>query len=220
MFLAILFDLDGTLLDTLEDLADSMNAVLAARALPVHPTDAYRRFVGDGMENLARRVLPEPLRGREEEVRSCMEAMRAEYGRRWAGRTAPYAGVAALLEGLAGRDLPAAVLSNKPHDLTVAMVEHFFGPGRFRAVFGDRRGVARKPDPAAAFEVSRLLGIPPGGFLYVGDTDTDMRTAVSAGMFPVGALWGFRDAEELRAAGACALCGRPEGILDLLGAPP
>jgi phosphoglycolate phosphatase len=216
MFDAILFDLDGTLLDTLEDLSDSMNSVLAARSLPLHPMDAYRHFVGDGMENLARRVLPEELRGRDDEVRSCMAAMHEEYGKRWASKTAPYSGVDALLQGISRRNLPAAVLSNKPHDFTVEVVGHFFGSNAFQAVFGARPGVARKPDPIAALEISRLLQVAPAHFLYIGDTDTDMRTAVAAGMFPVGALWGFRDGAELLTAGARVLLERPERILELI----
>jgi len=220
MYEAILFDLDGTLLDTLEDLADSCNAVLAARGLPTHPTDSYRVFVGDGMENLFRRALPQGRRDDEGEVRACVEAMRVEYGKRWARKTVPYEGIRELLDGIAGRNVAAAVLSNKPHEFTVEMVDRFFGPGRFQAVFGARPGVAKKPDPAAALEVSRILAVPPSRFLYAGDTNTDMRTAVNAGMFPLGVLWGFRGAMELKEAGARTLIAHPGQILDLLGGAP
>jgi phosphoglycolate phosphatase len=213
---AVLFDLDGTLLDTLQDLGDSMNAVLGVLGYPPHPIGSYRYFVGDGVEILARRVLPEPARYDEAIVQDCTKRMRAEYGRRWKDKTRLYDGIAELLDGLIRAGAKIAILSNKPHAATTEVVNHFFSKWHFHAALGARPGVPIKPDAGAALEVARMLEVAPGGFLYVGDTNTDMATAVAAGMFPVGALWGFRTEEELRSSGARALVGRPLEILDLL----
>jgi phosphoglycolate phosphatase len=213
-FRAVLFDLDGTLLDTLGDLADSVNGVLARMGLAGHPEDAYRTMVGDGVANLMRRALPEGRRGDEDAVRTGVAWMREEYLRRWDSRTKPYAGVPEMLAAL---DRPAAVLSNKQEDFTLLAVRRFFPGHPFAAVRGARPGEPVKPDPAGALAIARLLDVPPAEILYLGDTNTDMRTAVSAGMFPVGALWGFRDEAELRASGARELLARPEDLLGLLG---
>ncbi len=217
---AVLFDLDGTLLDTLDDLGDSMNAVLAARGYPTHPIRAFTVFVGDGVENLVRRALPAPEGSTDAVVREIVPLMRAEYSRRWKDKTRPYDGVPEMLEALAARGLRLAVLSNKPHPATTEVVDHFFPAGRFDAVFGARPGVPIKPDAGAALDVARQLGIPPREFLYLGDTNTDMQTATAAGMYAVGVLWGFRAAEELREAGARVLISHPREVLALLeGAP-
>ncbi len=213
---AVLFDLDGTLLDTLDDLGDSMNAVLQSLGFPSHPLSAYKKFVGDGVQNLVRRALPQDLRSDEGLLAETVPKMRAEYARRWKDKTHPYDGVPELLEGLAARGVKMAVLSNKPHPATVEVVGHFFAPGQFDAVVGARPGVPIKPDPGAALEVCRVLSLAPASFLYLGDTDTDMQTALAAGMFPVGAVWGFRTAEELRRTGARALAAHPVDVLPLL----
>jgi phosphoglycolate phosphatase len=212
---AVLFDLDGTLLDTLDDLADSMNSVLMRHGFPTHPRDAYRYHVGDGVENLVSRSLPEAYR-RAGFVAQCVGAMREEYGRRWAAKTRPYEGIPELLDGLTHRGIHMAVLSNKPHDFTQAMVAELLGRWRFDVVLGVRPSIPRKPDPSAAWEIARALGVPAESFLYLGDTNTDMKTANAAGMYAVGALWGFRPAEELRASGARVLIRTPTELLGLL----
>lgn len=214
-FRAVIFDLDGTLLDTLEDLADSMNNVLAQMGLPGHDLERYKFFVGDGVEMLVRRALPVTHRDDATVARS-VSAMRQEYGRRWALKTRPYEGVPELLDGLRERGLKTAILSNKPDDFAKMTVERLLPHGRFDLVLGERPGTARKPDPAGALEVAERLGLPPEAFLYVGDTGTDMRTAVAASMFPVGALWGFRPASELVASGAKVLIHEPSELLKLL----
>jgi phosphoglycolate phosphatase len=209
---AIVFDLDGTLLDTLEDLADSMNAVLAAAGYPTHPVAAYRHFVGDGVATLVRRALPAGAKGRDAGV----AAMLQEYDRRWRAKTKPYPGVEILLDGLTARGLPFAILSNKPEDFTRLTTHALLGRWRFAAVWGVGPDVPPKPDPAGALALAAALRVPPAEILYVGDTNTDMETAVAAGMEPVGALWGFRDAAELAASGARVLVERPEDVLALL----
>ena len=217
---AVLFDLDGTLLDTLDDLGDSMNAVLASRGYPTHPIRSFTGFVGDGVENLVRRALP-PGAGLDEAlVAEIVPLMRAQYAHRWKDKTRPYDGIPETLDALAARGLRLAVLSNKPHPATVEVVDHFFPPRRFEAVFGARPGVPIKPDAGAALDVARGLGIPPREFLYLGDTNTDMETANAAGMFAVGALWGFRTADELLQSGARVLVSHPRDLLTVLDRPP
>jgi phosphoglycolate phosphatase len=213
---AVLFDLDGTLLDTLDDLGDSMNAVLAAKGFPTHPIRAYTEFVGDGVRNLVLRSLPPAARKNDAVVNELVPLMRNEYSGRWKDKTRPYEGIPELLDGLAARGARMAVLSNKPHPATVEVVAHFFPRVKFDATLGARPDVPIKPDAGAALEVSRRLGIPPGAFLYLGDTNTDMRTASAAGMFPVGVLWGFRSAEELLSSGAKLLISDPGEVLSLL----
>jgi phosphoglycolate phosphatase len=208
----VLFDLDGTLLDTLQDLADSTNRCLAGLGLPGHPVEAYRYFVGDGLRNLALRVLPAQRRD-PATVQALQERFNSDYREHWADRTRPYEGVTGLLEGLSARGRPMAVLSNKPHAFTVEMVRHFFGSWSFTAVLGARDSRPRKPDPASALEAGAAMGLAPAQVLYAGDTRTDMETARNAGMFAVGVLWGFRPRAELEQSGAQALVTRPEELL-------
>lgn len=211
----MVFDLDGTLLDTLDDIADAANAALEELGHPTHPTAAYRYFVGEGMEMLIRRILPEAARA-PEEITAGVEVLRRQYDRRWDHKTRPYAGVPELLDALAARGLPLAVLSNKPDDFTRLTVGRLLARWDFAAVHGMRPDTPRKPDPAGALAVARALGLPPARFLYLGDTATDMQTATAAGMKALGATWGFRPADELLAAGADALVDRPSQLLDHL----
>ncbi len=211
----VLFDLDGTLLDTLEDLADSTNRCLARLGLPGQPTQSYRYFVGDGLGNLARRVLPAERRD-EATVEALKELFNRDYDGHWADKTRPYDGIAELLDELAARGRPMAILSNKPHAFTVQMVRHFFGSRPFAAVFGARDSHPRKPDPGAALEIGAAMGLEPARVLYAGDTSTDMQTARNAGMFAVGVLWGFRPRAELEQSGAQAVVSRPAELLAYL----
>lgn len=214
-FGAVIFDLDGTLINSLDDLADSANAVLKGRGFAPHPADAYRFFVGEGMENLMRRAAPAGTD--EAAVRQLVEEMRKSYARNWAGKTRPYEGVASMLQRLAELPLPLAVLSNKPADFTKLTVDHFFPDVPFARVLGSPPGGRAKPDPFLALSIAAELGCAPERVLFVGDSRTDMDTATAAGMFPAGALWGFRPAEELLAHGARALLERPEQAAALAG---
>jgi phosphoglycolate phosphatase len=214
-FHAILFDLDGTLLDSLADIAGAANAALRRLGLATHPIDQYRRFVGDGAGCLAQRVLGEA--GRDEKIlERCRQAIAEEYQTCWADHTRPYPGVPELLAELKARGVPMAVLSNKPHEATMMVVESFFPSNPFRVVRGARPGVPIKPDPTAALQIAADLHVEPQRFIYLGDTDTDMKTAVAAGMFAAGAIWGFRTAEELSATGARTLLETPAEIVPLL----
>lgn len=212
---AILFDLDGTLLNTLEDLRNAANRVLAARGLPTHNLDEYRYFIGDGTAMLITRALPEEKRN-DDTIRACLKAFREDYGRSWKVKTKPYDGVTEMLDELTVRGLKIAVLSNKSHEFTNRCVHDLLPNWTFDVVLGQRGEVPLKPDPAGALEVAERLNIPPAEFLYLGDSAVDMKTAIAAGMFPVGVLWGFRPAEELRENGAQALIERPSEVLNLL----
>lgn len=212
---AVIFDLDGTLLDTLEDIADSGNQTLARYGFPTHPIDAYRYFVGDGVGMLIRRILPEDQR-HEETIGQVLETYREEYGRRWNAKARPYDGIGELLDALTTARIKTAVLSNKPHELTEKCVGELLSPWTFEITLGQRDGIARKPAPAGALSIARQWGLPPSEIVYAGDTATDMETALAAGMVPCGVLWGFRPAAELRAAGAKVLIQRPIELLDVL----
>jgi phosphoglycolate phosphatase len=212
---AVLFDLDGTLLDTLEDIACSMNAVLINAGLPAHPVEAYRGFIGEGIANLVRRALPERCAD-ERTVQQHVSAMIEEYGRRWAEHTRPYPEIPELLHALTVRKFKMAVLSNKMDSFTRDMVKNLLADWQFEEVLGAQPSIPRKPDPAGALLISRQCGVRPEEFLYLGDSNTDMQTAVNAGMYPVGALWGFQSADQLLAAGAQKLIAKPLELLTLL----
>lgn len=212
---AILFDLDGTLLNTLEDLANAANNALTAFGLPAHPVDAYRYFIGEGAKNLMKNALP-PAQRTEDIIQHCLVRFRENYEQTWDNTTRPYNGVPEMLTALQSKQIKFAVLSNKPDDFTRKCVEQLLPSWQFMCVFGQRDGVPRKPDPTAALEIAKNLKCDPAKMLYVGDSGTDMQTAVAAGMFPVGALWGFREREELLSNGAKTLIAHPSELLDLL----
>jgi len=213
---AVLFDLDGTLMDTLGDIAAAMNAVLSANGFPRHPVNAYRHFVGDGMETLVRRTVPEPLSVDDAVVSRCLAAMKDEYRARMYDTTSPYPGIPELLGELAARGLALAVFSNKPDNFTREMTARYFGGTPFVRVLGLSDGIPRKPDPSGALLIAREAGISPASFLYLGDTATDMMTARGAGMVPVGAAWGFRGERELLEHGARHIVHIPWEVLRLI----
>ncbi|AEE91784.1 HAD-superfamily hydrolase, subfamily IA,variant 3 [Tepidanaerobacter acetatoxydans Re1] len=212
---AIIFDLDGTLLDTLEDLANSMNQVLKSQGLPIHEIEKYKQFVGSGMYNLALRALPLDKRD-ESFIKHCQNLMQEEYKKRWADTTKPYEGIPELLDRLTTLGCKKAVLSNKPHEFTQLIVKKLLERWSFDAVFGERPGVPRKPNPAGALEIAKLLDIPPKEFIYLGDSGIDMNTAKSAGMYAVGVLWGFRDADELMENGADLIIKTPIELFSVI----
>lgn len=214
-FKAVLFDLDGTLLNTLDDLADSMNNSLKRFGFPPHPVDTYKYLIGDGLRNLVFRALPEQNRD-ETTINKIATAEREEYGRNWASKTHPYEGVPELLDALTARKIAICILSNKPDDFTHVIVQKFLSNWKFAAVQGQSKDTPVKPNPTGANQIAQKLGLAPAEFLYVGDSNTDMQTANAARMFPVGVLWGFRPKDELIEAGAKALIERPQDLLNLV----
>jgi len=211
-FQAAVFDLDGTLLDTLADIADAMNAALERMGLPDHVTTAYRYLTGDGVRALAERSIPEKAKD-ETMVAACIREFRSEYAGRWGTKTRPYPEIPGLLSNLIQRGIKLNVLSNKLEEFTVRAVRDFLPGFEFSFIIGAKPDLPQKPDPAGALLIASGLRIPPADIIYLGDTGVDMETAVRAGMFPVGALWGFRDEKELREHGAKAVIGSPPELL-------
>ena len=213
---AVAFDLDGTLLNTLEDLANAANAALAAAGYAQHPVAAYRQFVGNGLHMLVKRALPsgEADRLGPDGFAELVRRTGDNYARDWAVTTRPYPHIPELLKVLRERGVPLAVVTNKPHEWTLRMLAHYFPDKPFLFVQGAMPDLPHKPDPAGALEAARRLGARPDETAFVGDSNVDMHTAANAGMGPVGAAWGFRGAEELLQSGAKHLLNNP---LDLLG---
>jgi len=214
-FDGVLFDLDGTLADTLDDLADAMNRVLTGECLPEHTIAEYQRMIGHGIHQLVSAALPVDRRG-ERTVGRCFALMMADYGEHSLVKTRPYDDVPELLNALRAAGLRLAVLSNKADELTRGVAAALFADGAFDAVAGALPDVPLKPDPAGALRAAARLELEPGRMLYVGDSPTDMRTALAAGMTPIGVSWGFRSRGELVEAGASAVIDRPLELLALL----
>ncbi len=209
----VLFDLDGTLADTLADIAAAMNRVLAARGFATYETGAYRRFVGDGVEMLARRTVPKSALDLAPVL---ADEFRRDYGEHMLDDTRPYDGVPAMLDDLAQLGARMAIISNKPHAATRFMAAKLLARWSFLAVHGARSDWPLKPDPSLSLAVAAEAGVPPARCLFVGDSNVDMATGEAAGMHPVGVLWGFRDREELVASGAEAVIAEPGELPPLL----
>jgi phosphoglycolate phosphatase len=211
MIHGFIFDLDGTLVDTLGDIATGMNSFLQARDLPVYPTEEYRRMVGKGLLHLISEAVPGQHRDKAQawypEVLAIFEDMGA-------GSSVPYPGVAETLGKLASLQVPMAVVSNKPDPVTAQVVAQLFPSIPFALVRGGLDGVPVKPHPAGAIEAAKAMALEPGKCGFLGDSGVDMETALAAGMIPLGAAWGFRTRAELKEAGASMLLG---GIQEILG---
>jgi len=211
-FRAVIFDLDGTLLDTLRDIAEAMNAVLEKFGHSPHPVEDYKRLTGDGVVALIESSFPPGVAG-PEVVREAGEMLRREYLFTWRRHTRPYPGVPELLDRLTELGIRMNILSNKMDEFTQKSADTFLGRWSFDHVLGVSPDFPKKPDPAGALCIARMSGLPASDFLYLGDTMTDMQTAAAAGMFPLGALWGFRTAEELWSHGAKAVASSPAQVL-------
>ncbi|PID71518.1 MAG: HAD family hydrolase [Desulfobulbus propionicus] len=212
---AVIFDLDGTLLDTLADLASSCNRVLVQLGYPVHPNEAYRYFVGDGMTTLVQRILPEDKQT-SNVINHAVELFRQDYAENWAVDTTLYEGVGSMLDRLKALGVRICILSNKPDGFTQLCVSKLLGQWTFELIYGQRDGVPRKPDPAGAFALLQELGLKNEEVLYVGDTATDMKTAAAAQLDKVGVAWGFRDVKELQDSGADYIIDHPGQLIDII----
>ncbi len=211
---AFIFDLDGTLIDSLADIAESINRMLDARGYPRCEQEVFKQMVGDGMEKLVERALPEHARS-EELIKICVEEYRAHYDTLWNAQTRPYDGIVAMLAELKGRGLKLGVISNKAHRFTVPMTEHFFGTAVFDHILGQRAEVQRKPDAAGAHEMAAILGLQTNEMAYVGDSGIDMEFAKNSSMQAIGVRWGFRSEAELKECGADVLISHPAELFDL-----
>jgi phosphoglycolate phosphatase len=217
---AIIFDLDGTLLDSLADIADAANAVLEARGFPTHDVSAYRYFVGDGARRLIHRTVPPRYRDDGPLLEQLLTDFVARYQASWNVQSRLYDGIPEMLDALTQRRLPLAVLSNKPDTATRACVDHFLSAYTFVAVLGQTDHRPPKPDLTGVQEALALLDVPPQACLYLGDTAVDMQTACLAGTFAVGATWGFRDRGELEQGGARKIIDHPRELLPIVDEHP
>jgi phosphoglycolate phosphatase len=210
----LIFDLDGTLVDSLPGIADSLNRALASLGLPVHSPGTVRGFIGDGARALASRAAPQ---GADELLRTRIEqAFKENYDLTWPHGTAPYPDVPGVLESLQSQGIPLAVLSNKPHAFTTAMVSALFPNISFAAVLGQRSGIPHKPDPTGAFEVAHTLGLPPSACVVIGDSTMDLETARRAGMRAIAVTWGYHDRAALLAAQPDAVIDAPEELFSMI----
>lgn len=211
----VIFDLDGTLLDTIDDLATSTNYALQCAGYPQHDLLAYRYFVGNGINKLIERALPYDKKT-ESEVARLRKDFVEYYGAHMSDHTKPYDGIVSLLEELQSRSIMIAVASNKYQEATRTLVAKFFPQIQFSAIFGQRNGIAPKPDPTIVFDILQIAGVGKDEVLYVGDTNVDMTTARNSGVRSVGVTWGFRPQLELEESGANFIVHRPEDILAFL----
>ena len=192
---SIIFDLDGTLLDTLDDLAESCNQVLDYHHFPTHPKAAFKNFIGDGLQMLIERIVPA---GTEEVViQQCCTLFSEHYSRNWKRNSCPYEGINDMLSALKKHGVSLAVLSNKPHEFTKLFVAEFFPRGLFSIVYGQRDAFPKKPDPTVALEIAAQFGARAQDTLFVGDSGVDIRTGKAANMMTAGVSWGFRSVQEL-----------------------
>ncbi|MCG8569718.1 MAG: HAD family hydrolase [Spirochaetes bacterium] len=213
-FKGIIFDMDGTLLDTIDDLADSMNAVLKKQNFPPHPVQSYNIFVGDGAKKLVERSLPESNRS-EKIIEYSLALLNEEYQERYNHKTKLYHGIKELLDKLSQKEVSLNIFSNKNDDFVLKLAEEYFQQWKFDCIRGAQPGFPKKPSPDGALFIANQLNLLPEHILYIGDTDTDMKTAISAGMQAVGVSWGFRSAEELKENGARWILHHPLELIKL-----
>lgn len=210
----IIFDLDGTLLDTVQDIGESVNLALQANLFPTHPIADYPDFIGSGLQKLIRRVLPTDVS--QEGFQKVLDSSTEYYSRNWNKHTQLYPNVSQLLDSLRNLKVPLAVLSNKPHAFTLDHVRHYLNRWDFSIVQGEIPGVPRKPDPTHSQAISRKWGIPLGSILFIGDSEIDFQTAKNSGMPFIGVAWGFRGKEFLRAQGVKIVVTEPFEVISHL----
>lgn len=217
-FDGVIFDLDGTLIDSLEDIANAANATLSQLGKPICSLESFKTHVGDGVSVLFQRALPET---KQDPVllAECMAIYQGHYDAGWDRCTKPYPGIVQALERAVRGGLRLAVLSNKPDHFTKRCVERFLPGVPFAHVVGHSERFPRKPDPTSAKWIASELSSEPMRVAYVGDTNTDMKTATSAGLYPIGVSWGFREVQEIREAGAVVICHTAQELGDLLVQP-
>lgn len=212
---AVLFDLDGTLINSLHDIADSMNRVLEKKGYRTHDYDAYRYFIGKGLFNLVGRTLPESEKT-DQNIRDLYQELLRDYEVNLLQKTILYRGIPELLDALVAKNIRLTLLSNKADNFTKKIATELLKAWPFEVVMGSGENVPRKPDPTGALMVCEAIGLQPADFLYMGDTSTDMQTAKAAGMYPVGVTWGFRTRDELLENGARTILDEPMELLNLL----
>jgi len=210
-FTHVIFDLDGTLLNTLEDLADACNWLCQRHGWPVHTLEEYRYFVGNGAAKLVERSIPDHVQVQD----TLVEEFTRQYNAHKADKTRPYDGIKTVLDQLKQQGISLAVLTNKPDSAAGSVVEQYF-PGVFPLVRGGRPGVPLKPDPTPVFDLMRAMGADSAHTLFVGDSNVDIQTAKNSGISACGVLWGFRTRQELEEEGAEFIAPVPEDLLNII----
>lgn len=211
----VIFDLDGTLVDTLDDIRRIVNIALDMLEDPPRTREEVRKMVGDGVEVLCRRALARPT---PERIARMTAMMKSGYRETPIDRAAPYPGIMDMLENLSEWGITLAVLTNKPQEMADMILTLLFPGIPFGAVLGRREDLPPKPDPSGAFRIAELFGLPPSQWLYVGDSEVDIRTARAAGISIAAVTWGFRTLEELKGAGASLWVNHPSEIATLVSA--
>ncbi len=213
-FKGIIFDLDGTLVNSLEDISDAMNKVLQGLNFPTHTYETYQYFIGSGLRNLVSKALP-ATNNSDEQIEICFECMINEYREICTLKTKPYDGIVELLENLTSQNIKMAVFSNKADELTKKIASEIF-PNHFDQAVGLSTEALKKPNPFEALEIGKKWNLKPEEILFVGDSDIDMQTAVNANMFPVGVTWGYRTEEELKNSGAKLVVNTASELIEIL----
>jgi phosphoglycolate phosphatase len=213
---AVIFDCDGTLVDTLGDIAASMNRALEAAGCPPLPAEAYIDKVGWGIGRLAFLCLPGDIEKRDEKAAAVASAAAAFYAQAPLVHTRPYPGIPELVGALKAKKIKTAVITNKPDAIARMVIGGLFPPGSFDIVWGDLPGRPKKPDPSGVWDMAADLNLTPGDCLFAGDSEVDMETAVRSGCFPLGVAWGYRSVEVIEKAGAKRIIHSPLELLDLL----
>ncbi len=211
---AFIFDLDGTLIDSLTDIALCANKVLEEFSLPTHKIEDYKTFVGGGAEVLIENCTPK--NSSKELIQEVLKQFKIVYDQNLQGNTQPYDGIYELLETLKNQNYKVGVLSNKPHKFTLKYVEQFFSSYNISEPHGQKEEVPKKPDPTGAINIAKSFNMPHENIYFIGDSDVDMQTAKNAGMIAVGVRWGFRGVDELLENGADFIVDTPLDILKLL----
>lgn len=214
MIKAVLFDLDGTLADSLTDLANGVNYALKLKGFPTHPTEAFKYFVGDGIPKMIERALPEDKRDYAT-VNEIKSIFLPYYGLHYADNTYAYNGMPQVVNTLKSNGFIVAVITNKDQSMADKVVTSLYG-NVFDLIFGKREGIPSKPDPTAALTAMKELSVAPEECVFIGDSGMDVATAVNSGAVPVGELWGFRKADELSANGAKYIISEPHELLELI----
>lgn len=216
MIKALIFDLDGTLLDSLPDIAAATNAVLADNQLPTHPLQDYNYFVGNGRRELIYKAVPEHIRSDAERFSQLLAEYDARYLNQWQKSTKPFPGIPAMLTMLQSLKLKLGILSNKPDTFTQTMVQELLSDWQFDAVSGAIESIPHKPDPTSANKMLQDLKTTASETFFIGDTSIDIQTALRCNITPIGVLWGFRTRSELESAGAAHIVNTPGEIVDLV----
>ena len=211
---AIILDLDGTLLNTIDDLANSMNRVLIQENFPIHTVADYKLMVGYGAYELVKRALPDTVK-QEKNILAYLEQFKIDYFKNWNVKTELYSGIPDLLKELKQKGIRLTILSNKPQQATLKCIEQYLKDFRFEMIIGQREGIPAKPDPIAALEICDHLKLSPEQVLFVGDTAVDIETGKRAGMYTVGVTWGFRSKIELEKAKADYIIDQPNDLLTI-----